>query len=353
MKPLLSVLTLLAFITLSSFTGTDDNLPPYQVKSFKGNLTNLRVETSGGSISVEGGQSAETKVEMYVRPNNWFGKDELSKDEIAERLKEYDITLDAQGGTIIATAKRKNQDGNWSWKNGVSISFKVYTPRNMNTDLRTSGGSIRLANLTGQQNFATSGGSLNINTIEGNINGRTSGGSITMANCRSGRSGERIDMRTSGGSITASESTGDMHLTTSGGSVRMTNLKGQIDAHTSGGSVQANDIDGSLKTGTSGGSVRLTGIAGSVDASTSGGSIEAEITRLGDYVRLSGSAGSVRVRMPLNKGLDLDLRGNRVSTASLSNFDGSIEKTRVTGRLNGGGIPVKISSASGSVYLND
>lgn len=329
-----------------SYSYAQDNIPPYQTKSFNGSLSNVRVETSGGSISVEGSQSSGVKVEMYVRGNNW--PNNLSKEDIEDRLKEYDINIGTEGNTVIASAKRKQKD-NWSWKNnGLSISFKIYTPRTMSTDLHTSGGSIRIAGINGRQEFATSGGSLHLNDIEGDIHGRTSGGSIHLDNCR-----KTIDLRTSGGSIEAIASSGNMQLTTSGGSVRLRDLKGQIDAHTSGGSVQANNIDGNLKTGTSGGSVRLTGIAGSLEASTSGGSIEAEITKLGEYVRLSGSAGSVRVRLPMDKGMDLDLRGNRVSTGTLRNFDGTMDKDRVVGRINGGGVPVRISASSGHVYLND
>lgn len=270
-----------------------DDQPPYQTKSFSGNLNIVRVETAGGSISIEGGQASGVKVEMFVRGNNW--PNTLSKEEIADRLKEYDITIATEGNTVVATAKRKQKD-NWSWKNGLSIGFKIYTPRSINTDLRTSGGSIRLADVMGKQTFTTSGGSLHVKNVEGDINGRTSGGSIHLDNCR-----KNIDLRTSGGSIEAVASSGDMHLTTSGGSVRLRDLKGQVEARTSGGSIQANNIDGDLKTGTSGGSVRLAGIAGSLEASTSGGSIEAEITKLGQYVRLSGSAGSVRVHLPMDK----------------------------------------------------
>ena len=335
----------LCVLILSSFNTNQDDTPPYQTKSFTGSLSNVRVETSGGSISVEGGQSSGVKVDMYVRGNNW--PNNLSKEDIDDRLKDYDINIATEGNTVIATAKRKQKD-NWNWKNGLSISFKIYTPRTMNTDLHTSGGSIRLANVTGKQDFATSGGSLRLNDVAGDIHGRTSGGSIHLDNCR-----KTIDVRTSGGSIEATASSGDMHMTTSGGSVRLRDLKGQIDAHTSGGSIQGNNIDGDLKTGTSGGSVRLAGISGSLEASTSGGSIEAEITKLGQYVRLSGSAGSVRVRLPMDKGMDLDLRGNRVSTGTLRNFDGTMEKDRVVGRINGGGIPVRISASSGHVYLNE
>lgn len=318
----------------------DNGDTPYQVKTFSGKINAVRAETSGGSLTVEGGTDMNAKVEMYVRANNW--NDKLSKDEIAERLQDYDITIAQEGGTIVATAKRKNND----WKRGLSISFKFFTPRNVSTDLRTSGGSIRMASLTGTQKFRTSGGSLSISDLEGDIDGQTSGGSIHMDRCR-----KDIDLQTSGGSIEAKESTGKMRLHTSGGSIRLSDVKGTIDAQTSGGSVNGEDIEGEIKAGTSGGSVRLANVAGSIDASTSAGGVDVSITKLGEYVRLSTSAGSVRVKMPLDKGLTLNLSGNHIKIP-LNNFSGDTDKDRIKGTLNGGGIPVTLSASSGSVYVN-
>jgi len=345
MKRLTFILTTLCAFPLAFHSlAQDRDETPYESRNFSGNLSNVHVETSGGSIAVEGGQSSGVKVEMYVRPNNW-PSNRLSKDEIAERLREYDINIGVQNNTVVATAKRRRND-NWDWKRSVSISFKVYTPKNIATDLTTSGGSIRLSHLVGKQTFTTSGGSLHLEDVEGAIKGRTSGGSVRLANCR-----KDIDLTTSGGSIHAEDSDGDLNLRTSGGSVHLANLRGHIDAQTSGGSVKGDGIQGELITGTSGGSVRLAGIAGSVEAHTSGGSMEVEITKLGEYVRLAGGPGSVRVRMPLDKGMDIDVSGNRVDMP-LSQFDGSVEKDHVRGRLNGGGIPVRISAGSGSVYVN-
>lgn len=346
MKPTTSLFLFSGLLLTTIASAQDDRETPYRTENFTGNLSNVRVETSGGGITVEGGQSGGVKVEMYVRPNNW-PQNQLSKAEIDERLKDdYVISISKEGNTVVATAKRKGSD-NWDWKRSLNISFKVYTPRNIGTDLRTSGGGIRLSRLTGQQNFQTSGGGLKLDDLDGVIRGRTSGGGIDFTNCR-----KDIELTTSGGSINARNSTGNLKLRTSGGSIKLEDLKGEVDASTSGGSINADGVDGELVAGTSGGSIRMRDIAGSVRASTSAGSIEADITRVGEYVRLSTSAGSVRVRMPMNKGLDLDLRGNRVSAGELSKFDGTMERDRVRGRLNGGGIPVNISASSGSVYLN-
>lgn len=352
------LLTLLSAgtFTLLSFTNStaqrDDRQAPYQTKTFSGNINAVRAETSGGSLTIEGGSGKEAKVEMYIRPNNWNGRNELDKAEIDERLKDYDITIAQEGSTLVATAQRRNKNNNNDWKRSLSISFKFYTPRNVATDLRTSGGSIHLSALNGKQRFRTSGGSLHLTDVEGDINGQTSGGSIHLDRCRNDRTTDRIDLQTSGGSIHAVASTGTMRLHTSGGSIELNDLKGNVDAQTSGGSVRGSDIEGEIKTGTSGGSVRLTDVAGSIDASTSAGSVEVSLTRLGEYVRLNTSAGSVRVKMPMDKGMDLNLSGNRVEVGTLSKFDGDIEKDRVRGKLNGGGVAVNISASNGSVYVN-
>ncbi|MGV3601894.1 MAG: DUF4097 family beta strand repeat-containing protein [Dyadobacter fermentans] len=337
------VLSAFAFVSVSA---QGDNDKPYVTKNFNGSsLKALQVETSGGSISVLGGQSGGFKVEMYVRGNGWNSNKELTKEEIEDRLEDYDILIGTEGDKVVATARRKN-NLQWNEKRNISIAFKVTAPRNVATNLKTSGGSIKIASLTGEQNFTTSGGSLKIDDLDGVVNGRTSGGSIDVAHCS-----KEINLHTSGGSIKANELKGKIELKTSGGSIELAQLNGDIVAHTSGGSIRGEGVDGSLDAGTSGGSVRLANVSGSVRASTSAGSIELELKSLGKYVDLSTSAGSVRVSMPLDKGVDLNLKGNKVNIP-LKNFDGSVEKDRVQGKMNGGGIPVTLSASAGSVYVN-
>ena len=346
MKSRKLLLIVLSLFAAGAVTAQSDSDKPYVTKNFNSaNLKELGVETSGGSITVNGGQNSGFRVEMYVKPNNWNGKDNLSKEDIEDRLEDYDILIGTEGNRVVATAKRKN-NVKWDNKKSISIGFKISAPRNIATNLKTSGGSIHIASLSGEQYFATSGGSLKVSDLDGVIRGRTSGGSIDVSNCK-----KDIELHTSGGSIKATELTGKIELKTSGGSITLNSLEGDIEARTSGGSVKGDDIKGSLNTGTSGGSVRLANISGSLRASTSAGSIEVEMAKLGEYVDLSSSAGSVRVTMPMDKGVDLDLKGNKVNI-SLKNFDGEAEKDRVRGKMNGGGIPVTLSASSGSVYVN-
>jgi DUF4097 and DUF4098 domain-containing protein YvlB len=103
--------------------------------------------------------------------------------------------------TINGYCKTKRKK--YGLEKGLSISFKVFVLKNVSTDLSTSGGSINLTNLTGDQKFSTSGGSLHIDNVGGKIDGRTSGGSIHLENSR-----DDIDLSTSGGSIEASNCNG-------------------------------------------------------------------------------------------------------------------------------------------------
>ncbi|WP_041257758.1 DUF4097 family beta strand repeat-containing protein [Fibrella aestuarina] len=330
---------------ISGILTDDRDSKPYKTQTFTG-INAVRAQTSGGSLTVEGGNGAEARLEMYVRSSNWNGRDELSREEIEDRLRDYEINIRQDGGTLVATAKSKRDGSWWNNRNALSISFKFFTPRRVNTDLNTSGGSIQISHLDGKQRFETSGGSLRLVDLKGDIAGRTSGGSIKLDGCR-----ERVDVETSGGSIEASNSNGNLTLETSGGSLRLMGLNGMIKARTSGGSINGDQIDGELQTSTSGGSIRIRNMAGSIDANTSGGSVEVNLTRVDKFVTLGTSAGSVRVQMPMNKGMDLELDGNRVS-APLSNFSGTADKDRIVGKINGGGIPVKLTASAGNVYLN-
>jgi len=342
----LSILLLAVLATCIVKAQFNPSKDPYMTKSLAGqSIKNVEVETSGGSIDVKGGTGTDARVEVYVWPNNYRKGDNISKEEIQKRLDEYyDISIKVENNkvTAIAKAKRNNMD----WKKSVSVSFKVFVQQNVSTDLSTSGGSIALSDLSGTQTFTTSGGSLSLENLSGKIKGHTSGGSIDLSGLK-----DDIDLTTSGGSIDASKCSGKIKLSTSGGSLKLKDLTGDIKATTSGGSVHGDNIDGSLVTHTSGGNIDLEDLTCSLETSTSGGNIDVEITSLKGYVNISNSGGNINLTVP-NKAMDLKLSGGRIKTDKLSNFSGSIEEENLTGKLNGGGVPVTVKAGSGRVTLS-
>jgi DUF4097 and DUF4098 domain-containing protein YvlB len=318
---------------------------PYMTKSFANtSIRNVESETSGGNITVASVPASELRVEVFVWPSNWSDRQTTSKQEIESRLADYDINVSVNGGVLTASAKSKKK--NMDWKKSLSISFRIFVPREVSTKLTTSGGNIKLSNLAGTQRFTTSGGNLNIDNLKGKMTGITSGGNIAVSN-----SDNDIDLTTSGGNINADNCTGTLNLTTSGGSVKIYNLSGNIDASTSGGNVTGNSIKGDLTAHTSGGNVNLEELSCSVEASTSGGHIDVRVKELGSFVRLNNSGGNISLTLPANKGLDLKVSGDKIRTDKLANFDGKIEGDEIRGKLNGGGTPITVSASSGRVTL--
>ncbi|HTE33438.1 MAG TPA: DUF4097 family beta strand repeat-containing protein [Chryseolinea sp.] len=341
MKNVFNLIIILLSGTVAQAQWTEGSI--YLTKSLsKESIKEVYARTSGGGITVEGASDSEARVEVYVKANN--NHSDLSKEEVKARIEEdYDLEVTAASGKVTAIAKPKHF--NLNSKRTLNIGFKFYVPQQTDTDLNTSGGNISLSKLSGKQDFTTSGGGLTLNDLTGKINGKTSGGNITVSNVR-----DQMDLSTSGGGIDVENSSGTIRLATSGGNINLEKLKGEINANTSGGSIRAEGISGELITHTSGGSITLRDHAGSVDASTSGGNIDMEIDEIGKYITASNSGGNVKVKMPSNKGVNLKLRGESIHINSLQNFTGDQDEHKVVGKMNGGGIPVDIST-SGSITL--
>jgi DUF4097 and DUF4098 domain-containing protein YvlB len=334
------------FLTISAFQFSaiaQSGKEPYMTKSLSNeSVKNVQVETTGGNISVSGVPASEARIEVYISGNN--GKNNLSKEEIQQRLNDkYDLNVSVVSNKLVAIAKQKSRITDW--KKSLNISFKIFVPKEVATDLSTSGGNIGLSNLSGDQDFSTSGGNLGIDNVSGDLKGTTSGGNINLAN-----SNNNIDLSTSGGNINAKNCNGDLRLSTSGGSLNLEGLTGKVNASTSGGNVHGENIGGELIARTSGGNIRLNDLSCSLETSTSGGHIDVVFTQPGKYIKISNSGGNVEVTLPKNTGFDVDLSGD-LANMHLENFSGKIDENEIYGKLNDGGVPLKVDAGSGKVHL--
>jgi len=336
-------LFIVACTSVAAMAQDYDGKTPYLTKSLANDAINSVVaSTSAGGIQVSGESGQAPRIEVYIRGNN---DRDLSKEEIQKRLDEdYDMNISVNGHELTATVKNKHM--NVDWRRSISISFKIYVPEHVTTNLKTSGGGISLDNLTGNQTFKTSGGGLEINKVNGVVYGRTSGGGIDVSN-----SGEDLDLQTSGGGITAKNCNGKIRLITSGGGLELHDLKGTITAHTSGGGIDGGNIEGELITGTSGGGIDLKHMNCSLEASTSGGSLYAEMTGVGKYLKLHASAGDIDLVLPAKQGMDLNLSAQRINDRIADGFKGEWEKRHVSGSINGGGVPVDANASSGDINV--
>ncbi|MGB4772631.1 MAG: hypothetical protein WBP58_14285 [Chitinophagaceae bacterium] len=337
MKKVLSFM--LAMVVAVAVFAQDDE--PFLVKNFNG-VKKIKAQTSGGNISVTGGDGATAKVEVVIRSN--YNNRQLSNEEIRKRLEsDYELKVETEGDVLVLLAKTKRNGWN---KDGLSISFRITSPREVATKLVTSGGNITLRNLNGQQDFTTSGGNLVVSDLRGNITGNTSGGNI-----KAERVFDDVDLTTSGGNVSAVASKGRLTLTTSGGNLQLEDLDGTINASTSGGTVNGERLSGQIEASTSGGNVVLQHISGSLKAGTSGGNVKVYMDKVDQYVKLSNSGGGIDINLPDGKGYTLDLRADKINTSTLRNFSGSTSEGKMNGTMNGGGSQITASN-SGRINLS-
>ncbi len=271
----------------------------------------LRVETSGGGIKVEPG--AGNTVAVHVRQRIAASTDA----EADALLKNLTLTLEQQGNDVTAIAKYEGEQmGSWfhwgSWP-PVQCEFTVTVPSTYNVNLRTSGGGIRVGNLTGKVDVRTSGGGLDFGTITGPIEGHTSGGGIHLEAC-----------------------VGDVKLHTSGGGIHLGPVTGNAEVHSSGGPISIEEIGGTVKAHTSGGGIDVAfsgPLKGDCELSTSGGGITAHVDPKSDF--------------------DLDARtsGGGVHTKLAVTVVGEVSRSKLVGKVNAGGHLLKLHTSGGGIHI--
>ena len=314
---------LLAFVSCDGLAQKERT--PTIIKTFDMNQAGtLNSSSSGGGITVLTHNQDKVEVQVFVRKNGKILSP--SDSRVDDVLDDYDLTIEKDGSTVTATAKRKTRSMLW---NNSGIFFTIKVPREMSCNVSSSGGSVKISGVSGTHDFSSSGGGVKLENTAGTTKAKSSGGSVSAINHK-----------------------GNIKLNSSGGGVRLTDAKGNVNAHSSGGSVKLENVNGEIEAGSSGGGVRVSGNCAYVKAKSSGGSVRVNVSGLSKELYLQSSGGGVEaiIRDGDELGMDLDLRGGKVNI-DLKNFSGSSEKNRIKGTMNSGGIPVYMRASGGNVTV--
>jgi len=271
----------------------------------------LKIETQGGDIRVQ--TSADATVKVVAREKIRASTD-AEADDI---LKKLELTIEQQADGVSASAKYEKQLPGFHWGSWppVQVDFTVTVPTNYNVELKTSGGDVVVGNLNGKVYARTSGGDVTLGKITGDIDGGTSGGNVRLEEGLA-----VVKLGTSGGDVRVGRAVGPTDLGTSGGNIDIKSVENTLYAATSGGDVSAGiagALKGDCKLSTSGGRVRVTvdqGVAFDLDASTSGGDVDAS-------------------------GLTITIER------------GGSGRSRLSGKVNGGGPLLKLRSSGGDIIV--
>lgn len=179
------------------------------------------------------------------------------------------------------------------------------------------------------------------------VNAKTSSGHITAQHLNNIQ-----ELNTSGGHITLSDLRGKIIAKTGGGHITSDKLSGDITMSTGGGHIKVDELDGTLEAKTGGGHIEIQEAKGSIMARTSGGNISSSIIEATDQLSFKTSAGNISLTLPTNINANLDISGTSVDLDDVFNFSGNKERSRITGTLNDGGLPIVISCGYGNVTIN-
>jgi hypothetical protein len=286
----------------------------------------LIVDVDFGTIDVSAG--ADDKISVMAHRK--IDSDNEAREK--EYLASAPVTVSKEGNTVTIRARRQNKEHNLNWSGRCSMDarYTVHVPRTFNSELRTGGGTIMVAELTGSMSADTSGGKLKFTHLHGPTGATTSGGSIELNGCE-----------------------GALKVDTSGGRIEATDGSGSLEARTSGGSIVVRNFGGDTKVETSGGRLTFENINGKITGRSSGGSISAKLkSPVPGDVNLETSAGSIDVMVPPDAGLDIEAEASSGRVTSELPVTGTrTDRDSMKGKINGGGKSLVLRSGAGSISI--
>ena len=253
----------------------------------------LKVETQGGDVTVRPGADDEVRI---VARQTIRAKSEAEADALLEKLE---LVFSQEGEAVRASARYASRgagSGFGSWP-PVSVDFEITVPTTINPVLRTSGGDVRVGDVTGRVDVRTSGGDVELGRIDGVVKAGTSGGDIDLM-----------------------QATGEADLHTSGGDIEIDAVINVVNASTSGGDISAT-FAGPFK--------------GDCSFSTSGGDVEVKVVADAAF-QLDASTGGGKIKA---KGLALTIER------------GGVGQSRLGGTVNGGGPLLKLRTSGGDIEI--
>ncbi|MFH0883451.1 MAG: hypothetical protein V2A56_10740 [bacterium] len=310
----------------------------------------LRMKNIVGNITVTGGKSKKASLVYEVRIDKRIDREE------AEALLDEVIPEFTTSGSRISVYGQNSRRGNY---NHISTSLNASLPAKFDVDGSTGGGSITVRGLEGTIDMSSGGGSIDVEECQGDFGISTGGGTIELSKIKG-----MIDVSTGGGSIDLEDVVSDSRgrVSTGGGGIDLINTEGTLTLSTGAGNIRVRDHNGDLRVSTGAGNIDSRDVHGSFNCGTGAGSVDVDVPMDKNAatwtLEVNTGAGSINLRLPgkLPATLHAFVENARSSNDIRSDFDLDISDSRwagitASGKINGGGMSVKVSSGKGKIYI--
>lgn len=171
----------------------------------------------------------------------------------------------------------------------------------------------------------------------------------------------------------------DLTAKTADGALKVDGLEGNVELHTTDGAVSVDNVNGALRLTASDGSIRLHNLSGTLDSRSSDGQVAidgrfsslqvhtsdggleltlADGSNLTAPSRVESSDGGVRIHLPRNLAVDLDVHTSDGSIKcdiplTMNGYDSGRDSGHsLHGHLNGGTVPLVVHTSDGGVAIS-
>lgn len=320
MKKLLFSLAYLLILTYS--TRAQENNYSFKESHKISEPAQLVISSEDGNIEVLSSGDDSIEVCYLFKRNNKLVV--MSRVEIE---KELGLTVIPNANGLKISVTYPKDLSTRGANNGITLSLKVYVPKQTACNLKTADGNISISGLVSDQELNSGDGYLDVSNVKGRVKGYTRDGNIRLVEIR-----------------------GSADFNSGDGNILLDNIVGKVTCSTGDGHMKASNIRGELSLKTSDGHIEFAAIEGAVTAITSDGHIKGNVFELKGKLSLEAKDGHIEVAIPDRLGLDLNLRAESIQT-SLKKFIGKSDEHSLQGKINGGGIPVEIKAPEGIVKL--
>ena len=166
-----------------------------------------------------------------------------------------------------------------------------------------------------------------------------------------------LKIHTGDGSVKAASVTGNLDVDTGDGAIIVEGAKGAIRLHTGDGHIEARGLDGTLEATSGDGHITIAGRFDALTLKTGDGSIDAHVlpgSKMASAWNVHTGDGSVDFALPGDMQADIDAstHDGHISMGIPVMVDGTISKSQIHGKMNGGGQALTISTGDGSIRLS-
>ena len=165
-----------------------------------------------------------------------------------------------------------------------------------------------------------------------------------------------LQVRTGDGSVNANGLSGTIDLHSGDGAISVSSLKGSVRLHTGDGSIEGSDLDGKFDASSGDGRIRLAGRFDVLSARSGDGNISVDAmhgSKLDSGWSITSGDGRIDVALPpdLPATIEASSGDGRITTDIPITMEGVMSKSRVHGKMNGGGSTLTIHTGDGPIHL--